>query len=419
MLVSHLCCQVVVEIMWHKPSFYRVHTLHRLLYVIDPPPASYTPSTDPTPSLLRPPPTFAYAQLIRRLNLMNVAEGVDDNVLYHLRSCSRLERLTLQGCSLLTDDALAAVLGNGNMPDLVALDLTNVKLLSDVALTAIARGCPRLQGLNLTGCQRVTDDGVTAIAESCRLLRRVSPTFALRALGGAARTDTPPSSVPIPQIKLVKCSAVTDTSIVALARSCPLLLEVDLIDVALITAAGVRELWLFSSNLRELRLSNCFNVTDEGFPYLFPPTTGKAAQSTFNMTRPMFPPASLRPSASEATTAASSAYSSPNPSSVPDLLDGGPSATLVPPPNWMRAFEYLRILDLTSCVPLTDQAVDAIVTNAPRIRSLVLAKCVNLTDESLLSICRLGRSLHQLHMGHVASCVPFRSAAPASSCRRS
>lgn len=71
----------------------------------------------------------------------------------------------------------------------------------------------------------------------------------------------------------------------------------------------------------------------------------------------------------------------------------------------MRSFDHLRILDLTSCVLLTDQAVDAIITNAPRIRSLVLAKCFELTDESINSICRLGRSLHQLHMGHVSWCV--------------
>jgi hypothetical protein len=76
----------------------------------------------------------------------------------------------------------------------------------------------------------------------------------------------------------------------------------------------------------------------------------------------------------------------------------------------MRSFDHLRILDLTSCVLLTDQAVDAIITNAPRIRSLVLAKCFELTDESINSICRLGRSLHQLHMGHVSWCVSLSAA---------
>lgn len=173
LLVSHLWCQVGVEILWHKPTFYRLNTLYRLLDVIDPPVDMY--KIDPEtfiPSAPRP--TFNYAQYIRRLNLMNITEGVDDRVFMRLRSCTRLERLTLQGCSKLTDDALETVLGHGNMPDIVALDLTNVKLLTDVTISAIAIGCPRLQGLNLTGCSRLTDEGVVKVAECARLLRRVS-----------------------------------------------------------------------------------------------------------------------------------------------------------------------------------------------------------------------------------------------------
>lgn len=173
LLVSHLWCQVGVEILWHKPSFYRLTTLHRLLAVIDPPPRSWTPSTDPNPPPARPPATFPYAHFIRRLNLMNITEGIDDRVFHHLRPCARLERLTLQGCSKLTDDALETVLGHGNMPELVALDLTNVRLLTDVTISALAVGCPRLQGLNLTGCGAVTDEGIVKVAENCRLLRRV------------------------------------------------------------------------------------------------------------------------------------------------------------------------------------------------------------------------------------------------------
>lgn len=172
----------------------------------------------------------------------------------------------------------------------------------------------------------------------------------------------------------------------------------DLVDVQEITAAGTREIWLYSSNLRELRLSNCHQVDDQGFPYLFPPSTRKSAHSTFNSIRPLFPPSSLLPVSTD-TTPLSSVASSPEPTST-EIMASQP--TLVPPPNWMRSFDHLRILDLTSCALLTDQAVDAIVTNAPRIRSLVLAKCFELTDESINSICRLGRSLHQLHMGHVS-----------------
>lgn len=65
-----------------------------------------------------------------------------------------------------------------------------------------------------------------------------------------------------------------------------------------------------------------------------------------------------------------------------------------------RVYEHLRILDLTSCVRLTDQAVDRIITVAPRLRNLVLAKCRNITDTAVHSIARLGKNLHYVHLGH-------------------
>lgn len=65
-----------------------------------------------------------------------------------------------------------------------------------------------------------------------------------------------------------------------------------------------------------------------------------------------------------------------------------------------RTYEHLRILDLTSCVRLTDRAVEKIIEIAPRLRNLVFAKCRNLTDAAVYSISRLGKNLHFLHLGH-------------------
>lgn len=120
--------------------------------------------------------TFPYARFIRRLNFGLISDHVTDHSFYRLRHCARLERLTLQGCSKLSDPFLSAVLGHGNMPDLVALDLTNVKSVSDETIVSLAQGCPRLQGLNLSGCRLVSDVGILAVAQHCRLLRRVCRT---------------------------------------------------------------------------------------------------------------------------------------------------------------------------------------------------------------------------------------------------
>ena len=66
------------------------------------------------------------------------------------------------------------------------------------------------------------------------------------------------------------------------------------------------------------------------------------------------------------------------------------------------AFDSLRILDLTACHQLHDEAVEKIIETSPRLRNLVLAKCKDITDKSVLAITRLGKNLHYIHLGHCA-----------------
>lgn len=65
-------------------------------------------------------------------------------------------------------------------------------------------------------------------------------------------------------------------------------------------------------------------------------------------------------------------------------------------------FDSLRILDLTACDHLHDDAVEKIIETSPRLRNLVLAKCKEITDRSVLAITKLGKNLHYIHLGHCA-----------------
>ena len=65
-------------------------------------------------------------------------------------------------------------------------------------------------------------------------------------------------------------------------------------------------------------------------------------------------------------------------------------------------FDSLRILDLTACLQLHDDAVERIIDAAPRLRNLVLAKCKDITDRAVLAITKLGKNLHYIHLGHCA-----------------
>lgn len=317
LLVSRTWCACAVELLWHKPVATKSSSLWKLLGAFG-----------------RDDLTFRYATFVRRLNFMSFGSDLNDLMISRIADCTRLERLTLVGCSNLTDESLELILSN--MPNLVALDLTGVSYVTDKSIIALARTASRLQGINLGGCKQVTDEGVSQLANHCTLLRRVK-------LAGLL---------------------VTNESVIELARQCPLLLEMDLNGCTSISNAAIRELWTCSGHIRELKLGLIGGaLTDDAFPV----------------------PADAQPRT----------ITAPN-QTLTLALPSEPTFTTT------RSFEHLRILDLTGCTSLTDAAVEGIISVAPKIRNLVLAKCTLLTDSAIASVCKLGRYLHYLHLGHVA-----------------
>lgn len=419
LLVCKAWCQCGVELLWHKPSFNNMHALTRMLVIIGSThphtlleyeghdiedttmtivasPVPYdgdiivtTPTLtsfqqhqqaqsqplaifDPSSQLLLGPgTTFPYPNFIRRLNFSSLAGSVTDAILLRLIPCTHLERLTLASCNSLTSPALCELLRYTKR--LVALDLSEVTATEDCVLEEAARGCRRLQGLNLSGCLRVSDLGVEAIARGCPGLRRVS-FMEFDAVGGVVLTY-----YHHPQIKLRAVHLLTDVPIILLSLSCPLLLEVDMVGCQLITAKSLFQLFRTSSHLRELSLAGCSEVDDTGFPPGSQQDSEMMSQqeSDRSMTAPAF-----------LTT-----------------LTGGPIPTPIPlyqSPS-LAILDHLRYLDLTQLSLLTDNALEGIVKYMPRIRNLILAKCVGITDDGIDSICKLGKALHYLHLGHVSS----------------
>jgi F-box and leucine-rich repeat protein GRR1 len=333
LLVSRTWAECTVELLWHKPSLVKPSSLVKLLQTL---------SRDPDRV------TFAYPSFIRRLNLVNHAHELTDASFTRIAVCSRLERLTLVGCEQLTDDSLCRVFGS--VPNLVALDLTGVSNVSDLAILILAGVAKKLQGINLGGCKQISNESIIALSENCPLLRR---------------------------IKLSGLERLTDPAVTALAKGCPLLLEVDLNDCKAISGRCVRDLWRFPRCMREMRLSGCADVGEEGFPA--PPLPG--APDAYGVYPFNNNPAS-----------AQWGYSSEEDPTEPNAP--------LPALRLQHSYDTLRMLDLTSCIALTDTAVEGIIAAAPRIRNLVLAKCGEITDKGVEAICKLGRSLHYLHLGH-------------------
>ncbi|KAJ2931675.1 hypothetical protein H1R20_g5404, partial [Candolleomyces eurysporus] len=332
--VSRTWCECAVELLWHKPAFPRYSTVDKMAKL-----------------LLTPNQTFTYSKFIRRLNFLPIPELRDETFITYSQ-CDRLERLTLNGCKLLTAPALEATLTH--FPNLVSLDLTNVKETTNEVILAFAATAKRLLGINLQSCKKVDDTAMFALAQNCPLLRRV---------------------------KLNGLESITDAGVSALVKGCPLLLEIDLHQCQLVTDVSIRDIWTHSINLRELRLSMCTNLTDLAFP------------------------APIR-----LETATDRAGANPFPQRV--------DSTELPPLFVNQTFEQLRMLDLTSCAKITDDAIEGIILHAPKIRSLVLSKCIQLTDRSVEAICNLGRNLHYLHLGHASKITDRSVKNLARSCNR-
>jgi F-box and leucine-rich repeat protein GRR1 len=320
LLVSRSWCECSVELLWHKPSVPDVNTLIKIMQVLS-----------------HEEPTFTYAQFIRRLNFISVGLDMSDGIFGRLAPCTHLERLTLVGCSNLSDDVIARTVLY--FPNLVAIDLSGVDSVTDRTIFALADSCRNLQGINLLGCRQVTSSSLCALADKCPTLLRVK-------LGGLVD--------------------LTDDSVSDFAVKCTRLLEIDLNGCWKISDRPVRDIWTRSHNLREMLLSDCVELTDLAFP---------APQNIRDLPHGPDP--------------------FPQSTSLP--------ASDLPPLRLSRPLEHLRILDLTSCSKITDDAVEGIVSASPRLRNLVLAKCVQLTDRAIESICLLGKHLHYLHLGHASS----------------
>ena len=158
---------------------------------------------------------------------------------------------------------------------------------------------------------------------------------------------------------------------VKLIVACPLLMEVDVASLPRVHNATLYAAFLHSTYIREIKIcahtgSTSNNLSDAAFPNL-----ARLISRETRLEEDDFLAAYIRA--------------------------GG----LVKPPSCLN-LEYLRVIDLTGNKLLTDAAIDQLIINAPKLRHLALTKCEELTDQAMLSVAKLGKHLHHIHLGHVA-----------------
>ncbi|THC90813.1 hypothetical protein EYZ11_009732 [Aspergillus tanneri] len=250
--------------------------------------------------------------------------------------------------------------------------------VSDGTVVPFAQ-CKRIERLTLTNCSQLTDKGVSDVVEGNRYLQALDVSE-LRSLtdhtlyavaqncprlqglnitGCVKVTDDSLTAVSercrqIKRLKLNGVPQVTGRAILAFAQNCPAILEIDLHDCKLVTSPSITSLMATLPSLRELRLAHCTEIDDSAFLEL------------------------------------------PKHASM----------------------DSLRILDLTACESIRDDAVERIIQAAPRLRNLVLAKCRFITDRAVWAICKLGKNLHYVHLGHCSNITDAAVIQLVKSCNR-
>ncbi|KAF4317618.1 hypothetical protein BBO99_00005601 [Phytophthora kernoviae] len=94
------------------------------------------------------------------------SKQISDNGLEQLRHCVRLQTLALH-CIKLTDEPLLAI--SRTCLKLTKVDLSGCSRVRDEGIIAIAANCPSLAQINLTMCHRITDRSVVALAQHSSL----------------------------------------------------------------------------------------------------------------------------------------------------------------------------------------------------------------------------------------------------------
>lgn len=347
---------LALELLWYKPNFARSSSWLQFFKVIQ--------STQQS---------FPYTSFVRRINLSPLSNLIEDIQLMALSTCVRLERLTLAGCSRLTDVGLCALINgedSGIGAGLVSIDLSDVPLITNFTILKVAFCCPNLQGFNLSMSreqQLITDVGIVKLAKSCKDLKR---------------------------IKLNNCVKVTDESAICLAMNCPRLLEVDFTNCN-INDDALKTIFEYSHDLRELRLSQSdvpvVKISDDAF--LTSSLTLK--QNTMQQEGPLefYYYHQLRlvdfTGISTITDESIAALVQAAPKIRSLVLNKCSNITDEGILSICKLGRFLHFLHLGHCSKITDESVTKLAILCNRIRYLDMACCSEVTDKSLIELANL------------------------------
>lgn len=226
---------------------------------------------------------------------------------------SKLQMLYLDCCFGITDDGLSVVASGCHSLTFISLYRCNV---SSIGIETLAKSCKALEEVNLSYCPLITDTGIRALSQNCRQLRavRISSCRNITGVGfhgcphtlayleaDSCKLETeglmeivsgggleylnisnlnwaiPGNGLTIlgtgfgQGLKILDfrlCRTVSDESIIAIARGCPLLQEWNLALCHEVKRPGWEAIALCCRNLERLHVNRCRSLCDQGLQAL-------------------------------------------------------------------------------------------------------------------------------------------------------
>jgi EIN3-binding F-box protein len=230
--------------------------------------------------------------------------------------------------------------------------------VTDLGLSAIARGCPSLRVLSLWNLPSVTDSALFEISKECRLLEKLdlSQCPSISNKGLIAIAENCPN---LNALTVESCSHIGNESLQAIGRFCPNLNSITIKDCQLVGDQGVASLLSTSSSLKKIKFQ-ALKVTDFSLVVI-----GHYGKSITNLAL-----TSLQNVSQKGFWAMGNA----------------------------QGLQSLFCLSITSCRGTTDVSREAIGKCCPNLKKMSLKKCCFVSDNGLVAFAKAVGSLECLQL---------------------
>lgn len=262
-----------------------------------------------------------------------------------------------------TDLRLAAIAvgtsGRGGLGKLSVRGSNSIRGVTDLGLSAIARGCPSLKALSLWNVPAVGDEGLIEIARECHLLEKLD---------------------------LCQCPSISNRGLIAIARNCPNLTALTIESCSNIGNESLKAVGECCPKLQSIVIKECPLVGDQGIASFL-------SSASTSLTKVKLQVLNISDYSLAAVGHYGKAITSLVLSGLQNVSEKG---------FWVmgnaKGLQLLASLTITSCRGTTDVSLEALGKGCPNLKHMCLRKCLFVSDNGLVAFAKAAGSLECLHL---------------------